>query len=164
MRRKPSLVTIGPAQQTELTAHLQRLGEKGRFFRFHNSIQDEQIARYCQGMPWEESSVLGWLDEDGVLRGSCQIITAAGDRTLGEFGIAVERDYRRKGVATELLWRAFEEAQRLGIGRLLGHIHPQNKAMLSLAAQLGFRFNPEIEAHEVDLDRGAATDLPCLAA
>ncbi len=150
---------LGPSDEMDLVAHLQRLGEKGRFFRFHNSIQDAQIARYCESIPWSESAVVGWFDDAGVLRGSCQVITAASDRGVGEFGVAVERDFRRLGIAGCLLRQAFDEARRLGIRRLIGHILPENRAMLSLSSRLGFRFNPEIEAYEKMLDGGGEARL-----
>ncbi len=137
-----------------LAAHLQRLGKQGRFFRFHNAVNDEQIQAHCAGIDWDWSSVTGWFDETEALRGCCFVAAGPGS-SVGEFGLTVEQPYRRLGIGMGLLERGIEVAPGLGITRLFGIIHPSNVSMLNLADRLGFRFNFEIDAHELILRRQA---------
>ncbi len=160
----PSLRLLVQAEESALTAHLQRLGQQGRFYRFHNAIHDEQIARFCGDLSWAETLVVGWFDGQGVLRGACQVIAGPPGCTVGEFGLSVEREHRCQGLGALLLGRAIEAAPRLGITRLIGHIHGANEPMLLLADRFGFFYNPESEAYEKRLEGSSGPAARRLAA
>ncbi len=155
----PSLRLLVASEEAALTAHLQRLGRQGRFYRFHNAIHDEQIARFCGDLPWQETLVAGWFDPTGILRGACQVIAGPPGSPVGEFGLSVERDHRCQGLGALLLTRALEAAPALGITRLIGFIHGSNEPMLALADRFGFFYNPESEAYEKRLEGAVGAGL-----
>jgi len=54
--------------------------------------------------------------------------------------ITVHRDYRRRGLATELRYRVFNELKRRGIKRFYGGTLISNIPSLRLARKVGFRY------------------------
>lgn len=60
-------------------------------------------------------------------------------RRVGHVGIAVQKDYRQKGIGEELMVIAIREARELGVGVLTISIKTENTPMNSLAEKLGFK-------------------------
>jgi len=60
-------------------------------------------------------------------------------KNVGHVGIAVHKDYRRKGVGEKLVRRAIEEAKELGVEVLATSADTENTPMIHLAEKLGFK-------------------------
>ena len=60
-------------------------------------------------------------------------------KKAGQVGIAVHRDYRRKGIGLELMKMANEEAKELGVEVLAIFVEAGNTPMIRLAEKLGFQ-------------------------
>jgi 3-hydroxyisobutyrate dehydrogenase len=56
-----------------------------------------------------------------------------------EVAVIVRSDYKRRGIGRALLARALRWAARNGFTHVLGHVHPENRAMLALARAMGFQ-------------------------
>ena len=60
-------------------------------------------------------------------------------KNVGHVGIAVHKDYRRKGVGEKLMQTAIEEAKELGVKVLTTSINTENTPMVRLAEKSGFK-------------------------
>lgn len=60
-------------------------------------------------------------------------------KRVGHVGIAVHKDYRRKGIGEELMEIAIREAKELGVGVLTISINTENTPMIRPAEKLGFK-------------------------
>jgi L-amino acid N-acyltransferase YncA len=68
-------------------------------------------------------------------------------RGIGEFSMYVHRDWRGRGVGDLLLARLINEAERLGLWKLLSRIFPFNEASRALCRKHGFREVGVYEKH-----------------
>ena len=60
-------------------------------------------------------------------------------KRVGHVGVAVHKDYRRKGIGEELMVIAVREAEELGVRVLTISVNTENIPMIRLAEKLGFR-------------------------
>lgn len=60
-------------------------------------------------------------------------------KRVGHVGIAVHKDYWRKGIGEELMEIAIKEAKELGVRVLTISINTENTPMIRLAEKLGFK-------------------------
>jgi L-amino acid N-acyltransferase YncA len=67
--------------------------------------------------------------------------------------IAVNPEFRRRGIASALRRQAFQELQARGIRRFYGGAFPSNVASLELARSIGFRELADIEYRRILLAR-----------
>ncbi|MDQ7024732.1 MAG: bifunctional acetate--CoA ligase family protein/GNAT family N-acetyltransferase [Anaerolineae bacterium] len=63
----------------------------------------------------------------------------------GEYGILISDRYQGQGIGRELLSRLIEIGREEKLTSLLGYVLPENKSMLNLAEQLGFRLQQSQE-------------------
>jgi len=132
-----------PTEADQLRAHLKRLDEDARRWRFGHPASDETIDRMVDDIDWLNSLHLGYF-VDGVLRGSAQLAwTPWHWRDGAEFAIALEAPYQDHGVGTELLRRAMTAARNRGIGRLYLVCQHGNRRMLSIALKFGAKLAGE---------------------
>lgn len=109
----------------------------------------EQIAsleRMCFSAPWSKNSIASELDNplslwlaamDGEhLAGYVGSQTVMGETDL--LNIAVHPDYRRRGIARELLLALVERLKQRGSGCLTLEVRPSNAAARCLYEKLGF--------------------------
>ena len=66
-----------------------------------------------------------------------------------EFAIAVADDFQGRGLGSRLVKRLLATAWRRGVRRLFGEIKSDNRAMLAVAMQLGFRLRGSLEDQSV---------------
>jgi acetyltransferase len=70
-------------------------------------------------------------------------LVAIGQCAAGEFGVVVADDWQGRGLGRELLERLLAHARRQRLASLHGLVRAGNRAMLRLAASLGFRVAPD---------------------
>ena len=58
---------------------------------------------------------------------------------VGHAGIAVHKDYRKRGIGEKLMRKAIREAKLLGVEVLTNSINTENTPMIRLADKLGFK-------------------------
>jgi [ribosomal protein S5]-alanine N-acetyltransferase len=96
----------------------------------------------------EDPSTQPWLgraivltDADGTRRaiGSCGFHSPPGPDGRVEVGYKVQPEYRRQGVATEVVHALFDWAQRQGVDRFRASVAPDNVGSLAIVNGLGFR-------------------------
>jgi|Deesub1362A_J573_1020465.scaffolds.fasta_scaffold09171_2 RimJ/RimL family protein N-acetyltransferase len=72
--------------------------------------------------------------------GTCEIRKMKGKKShVGEFGISVKKEYRKKGIGKRLLKTAFSEAKNIKINLLQLSVFSNNKAAISFYKKEGFK-------------------------
>jgi ribosomal-protein-alanine N-acetyltransferase len=90
--------------------------------------------------PWL-GRVIVLVEDDGTRRiiGSCGFHAPPGPDGRVEIGYRVEPEYRRTGVASEVVRALFDWAHRQGVDRFRAAVSPDNIASLAVIGRLGFR-------------------------
>lgn len=82
-------------------------------------------------------------------------LVAIGQCAAGEFGVVVADERQGCGLGRELLERLLAHAQRQRLSSLHGLVRAGNRAMLRLAASLGFRVTPDEDQGLLRVERPA---------
>ena len=90
--------------------------------------------------PWLGRAIV-LTERDGTRRvvGSCGFHAPPGPDGRVEVGYRVEPDYRRQGVASEVVRALFDWAQAQGVDRFRASVSPTNVPSLAIVDRLGFR-------------------------
>jgi len=119
------------------------LSEQSRYLRFMytlRTISPAMIARFTQIDYDREMALIALLREAGAEK---QIAVARyavhPDGQSCEFAIVVADAWHGRGIATELLKRLIDIARDRGLERMDGVVLRENRGMLLLATELGFR-------------------------
>lgn len=87
-----------------------------------------------------DGEIIGWAGAGPYRERECY-------RGIGEFSMYVRRDWRGRGVGDLLLAGLINEAERLGLWKLLSRIFPFNEASRALCRKHGFREVGVYEKH-----------------
>lgn len=146
--------TDGPLL-VDLLAHL---SPESRYARFHVPVHDLSSAELDVLLP-------PYLDVDGVNHVAILAVVQEGQDEVAigvarfkrppgeadaEAAVVVRDDWQRLGVGQAILGQLIDIAQRLGIRRLKGYVHPGNRPVMKLLRSLGYRTEHHIE-HGEDL-------------
>ncbi len=132
-----------PGDEAAILAHLARLSPADRHRRFCAGVSDGQLAVHVEGLRRRNGFTVVALDgplfdgpflRAGPVRAVIEIVVFDGE---AEFGLSVDGDRRRAGVATYLILTAARLLALRGIGRMVAETLPQNRAMLGLGRSLG---------------------------
>ena len=110
------------------------------------SAEDQQAwlhaiaGRYPAVVAQIDGEIIGWAGAGPYRDRECY-------RGVGEFSMYVHRDWRRRGVGDRLLTGLINEAERLGLWKLLSRIFPFNEASRALCRKHGFREVGVYEKH-----------------
>lgn len=124
-----------------LSRFLSRLSDKSFYLRFHTSarLSQERICELCT-IDYAQESV--WV----ILHGDDIIASARWRQTQNpseaEFGIVVEDNWQRRGLARILMKQLENTAQRRHLFSLIGHVLKGNEGMQRLMQTLGFTLRP----------------------
>jgi GNAT superfamily N-acetyltransferase len=115
-----------------------RLSNDSRYMRFLSHREDltESELRYLIEVDHHHHEALVALQGDRIV-GVCEYVREPARPSVGHVSIVVAEDWRRRGVADELLDELCERARRAGIRRLEGRALPHNRAALELVRQRG---------------------------
>ena len=87
-----------------------------------------------------DGEIIGWAGAAAYRHRECY-------RGIGEFSMYVHRDWRRRGVGDQLLAALINEAERLGLWKLLARVFLFNQASRALCRKHGFREVGVYEKH-----------------
>jgi acetyltransferase len=65
-----------------------------------------------------------------------------------EFALVISDAWHRLGLGAEMLKRLVEVGKKEKIGRIIGHILPENRAMLQICRKAGFKVEHDAEGHD----------------
>ena len=116
-----------------IARHLLHLGIDDRVLRFGTAAPDEAIVDYCGRWNFARDIVEGaW--EDGRIVGLIHLpVYEERDDLVGELGVSVEPESRKRHIATRLAVRTLERARNRGLARVYIHFLCRNRPMMCLA-------------------------------
>ena len=131
---------LRPHEVGTYRAHLLRMSQADRRFRFAHAASDSVIESYVERLDWSRCVVLGCLAR-GVRRAAMQVAWPPSDASdrRPELAVEVEPSFRGAGVASALLAQSLRRARDRGFGRVTFVALAQNKAMIRLALRFGAR-------------------------
>jgi acetyltransferase len=155
--RDGSRLLVRPIRPEDEPAHQRMfasLAPEDVRFRFFNQVKalpHSQMARYTQ-IDYEREMAFVALEPSGETLGVARAIFDP-DGVQAEFAIAVRSDRKGRGLGHALLDKLIRHCRARGAARVVGQVLPDNRAMLDLAASLGFRrrFVPGEGVVEVEL-------------
>ncbi len=113
-----------------------------RFFQAVRHFSHEFIARLTQ-MDYARSIALVAIDPDnGEMLGAVRLHADA-DYDRGEYGILVRSDLKGQGIGWQLMQIMIEYARWLGLRVIEGQVLRENRTMLAMCQQFGFRVVPD---------------------
>ena len=133
-----------PAERAADHAAIERLSDDTRnmgFLSHREGLTDSEL-RYLIEVDHHHHEALVALQGDRIV-GVCEYVREPGRPSVGHVSIVVAEDWRRRGVADELLRELCERARRAGIRRLEGWALPHNRAALELVRACGGTVAPE---------------------
>ena len=110
------------------------------------SAEDQQAwlrsiaGRYPAVVAETDAEIIGWAAAGTYRHRECY-------RGIGEFSMYVHRDWRGRGVGDLLVAALINEAERLGLWKLVSRIFPFNEASRALCRKHGFREVGVYEKH-----------------
>jgi acetyltransferase len=135
-----------------------------RFMHSLSELPEAAARRLCEIDPEHEAAFV-LMDADGEtaeMRGVARIYVD--DATASaEFAVLVERAWTGLGLGALLMQRLVDECRRRGLAELWGYVLVENRPMLDLCRELGFRRrplagDPGMALIALDLAPAAATD------
>lgn len=113
--------------------HLSQLPLDDRVLRFSTAASDEAIVEYCGRWNFTRDIVEGAI-VDGRIAGIIHLpVYEERDDIVGELGVSVERESRKRHIATRLAVRTLERARNRGLARVYIHFLCRNRPMMCLA-------------------------------
>jgi L-amino acid N-acyltransferase YncA len=106
----------------------------------HQAWLQAIAGRYPAVVAQIDHEIVGWAGAGPYRDRECY-------RGIGEFSMYVNRDWRRRGVGDLLLTGLINEAERLGLWKLLSRIFLFNEASRALCRKHGFREVGTYEKH-----------------
>jgi GNAT superfamily N-acetyltransferase len=151
-----TLTRLTDADRPQIAAHLLRLEPEARRRRFGSALKDGCIADYAGRIDPARNRLLGFF-AGGELRGLAEIFPEL-DGASVEAAFSVDRDWRGRGICTELMDRVLRWAGCAGYGRVTLYIQQANRPMREVARKHGFRLS--LDAGEYVAERVLAKADP----
>ena len=141
---------IRPEDAPRLKVLYSKLAPEDRRLRFFTTARElsETMARWLTQIDYNREMALtaAWSngDEGEDMLGVARIIADA-DNRRGEFAVTVRSDLQRHGLGRTLMERILAYAADRGLSEVWGHVLVENKGMIALARDLGFKTGPSAE-------------------
>jgi acetyltransferase len=147
---------IRPEDEPAHQAFLARLEPEDVYFRFFNLVREmphTQMARYTQIDYDREMAFIATDSQAEQAAETLGVVRTVSnpDGTEAEFAIIVRSDMKGLGLGRALLEKMIRYCRERGIGELVGQVLPTNRAMLSLAVDLGFASRSLVEDGVVEV-------------
>lgn len=129
------------AAHQEFFTHLDKHDVYFRFFGYVKGFSHEEMTRYTQIDYAHEMAFIA-IGETGDLKGrTIGVVRAVGDTgsNEAEFAVVVRSDFKGHGLGYALLDKIIRYAKARGWSALRGQMLAENRAMLQLAHEFGFK-------------------------
>ena len=121
---------LGASAAAQYREHLLALPPEDARLRFGSAVSAETIARYVDGIDFDEDEVFG-VHGDGLKLVGAAHLALSGD--AAELGVSVLPGQRGRGVGAALVARAAEHARNRRVPQLFMHCLAENAAMIRIA-------------------------------
>jgi len=133
---------LRPANFSDYTSHLLRLGQECRRARFGNYVSDGFVRAYAERFDPSNTLVLGCFDGN-EMRGAAELRSLESDwGRRAEIAFSAEKPWRGLGIGTALMCHAIAAARQLALEQIFLSCHAFNRPMVRIAeraaAQLDF--------------------------
>ena len=150
LRLRPPVEDDVPA----LVAFFAELSVRSRFLRFHGfALAGDRFARTLTEPDWAEKGslvgVMGEADDESIVAVGNYVRLR--DPHTAEAAFAVSDDFQRKGIGTRLLEQLAQRAAARGIEAFIAEVLAENKTMLSVFENVGFRVTRALESGVVEV-------------
>jgi len=109
-----------------------------RFFTPHVHLSHRFLARLTQIDYAREMAFVAISHATSELLGVVRLVLDP-DLRLGEYGIIVRSDIKGRGLGWELMKHLLDYARHEGVAKITGMVLAENKTMIEMARELGFR-------------------------
>ncbi len=133
--------SIGASHRERIAVHLLALNPNDRYLRFGYAANDEQIARYVDGLDFERDEIFGIYNRrlELIAMAHLAFSTDPALKSCAEFGVSVLAHARGRGYGARLFDRAVVHARNEGVEMMFIHALSENTAMLNIARKAGAR-------------------------
>lgn len=138
---------IRPEDETPMREAFLRLSPESRYMRMFGALAElpHELAARATQIDYDREMAFV-LSEDkpagqAALYGGVRLINDA-NRENGEFAITVVDSLAGRGIGRRLMSVIVDYARSIGIREITGMVMPENRAMLALCRDLGFRLEP----------------------
>jgi acetyltransferase len=147
---------IKPEDAPLLLDLFESLSSRSRYYRFFSpmkSLSHDMLIQLTQIDYDRHIALVAFGKEKGQekMLGVARVITGA-DRDDAKFSVAVGDPWQGKGVGRMLMRKSVEVAKDYGIERVHGDVLGENKEMLKLGREMGFKVSRGEEASEYHLN------------
>ena len=105
----------GPQDLPYLLAHYLRLSELDRYTRFFSAMSDDGIKRYADASDWSRMAAVCVHSGDQLVGVAELGWDECGKPMNAELGVSVEAGFRRRGVASWLVYELFRWGAAIGV-------------------------------------------------
>ncbi|MBK7080092.1 MAG: GNAT family N-acetyltransferase [Betaproteobacteria bacterium] len=141
---------LTPQDRPAVVQHLLSLDADDRVLRFNTTAPDEKVVEYCGRWNHADDIVEGAWEGERLIGLIHLPVFRVGADLVGELGVSVAADRRKRGVATRLALRTLASSRRRGLDRIYINFLTRNRPMMCLAR----RFTDDIA---LDGDETVAT-------
>ena len=141
---KTILRAITPADERLLQEFYYNLSERDKTFRFFTpkkTFSHDELHTMLKSMDFQNNLILiGLVGEGAIERIIASVGYFSGNNTnIAELSIAIESNFRSKGLGMFLVEKLIDLAQERGIKGFYGDVLSENKGMLKLLYKLPYR-------------------------
>jgi len=132
-----SVISLQARDRPLILQHLLGLDDDDRVQRFIQYANDHIISSYVQRLDFVRDMHFGVYSADQSRLIGLTHLAIDPKRRCAEIGVSVERDMRRRGLASQMLTRAILRARNLGVTEVVMYFMPYNTGLIELAKRHG---------------------------
>jgi acetyltransferase len=138
--------TMRPTDREIEVQFVRRLTPTSKYYRFHAALReltDSMLDHFTNVNFPDEMALIATIREADAEReiGVARYVRAQGSDTA-EIAVVVSDEWQGKGIGCKMLRDLRDIAHQAGIRHLEARVLPDNRRMLQLAKNLGFRIKP----------------------
>lgn len=155
--RRVLLRPIRPDDEAEHFELLRQVSPEDMHFRFFGTIKTmshETMAHFTEIDYDRDMAIIASGErDDGSGHETLGVVRVAGDAAgrQAEFALLVRSDLKGQGLGWKLLTKIIDYGRGRGLEQIVGQILPDNRAMLEMAHELGFRSELIVEEGVVEV-------------
>jgi acetyltransferase len=141
--------TMRPTDRDIEDQFVHRLTPVSKYYRFHAALREltaYMLDHFTSVNYPDEMALIATIREADVEReiGVARYVRTQGSDTA-EIAVVVSDEWQGKGIGCKLLKDLRDFARQTGIKHLEARVLPDNRRMLELAKNLGFRIKPSVD-------------------